>query len=133
MKTVIVGNTNGLKRGKTAIATSLTAMDQFQPLDSNQWHSADEAEHGTPVKAVNHFGRHVTEQGDILLVESIKKDTPARVEVLEIRAVDVDQLMEEDFQALGYTGRDDYMLDWGHIMGNRVWLIRIKHLGFLGN
>lgn len=98
MKSIIVGNTNGLKRGKNAIATAVTRADTYRTGDQ-QWRSAQGLEHGTMVDEVNHFGRHTTARGEVLRVESI--DGPAvKVEVQDIRLVEPDKLTDADFQSL---------------------------------
>lgn len=46
----------------------------------------------------------------------------------DIRAVETDKLTDQDFQALGYRDRADYMADWGEVFGGRVWLMKIRRL-----
>lgn len=125
MKTITVGNTHGLQQGKTAIATTLTRADTYRA--GEQWRPARNLPHNTSVEAVNHFGRHMTERGDILRVVSI--EGPAvQIEVQDIRAVETDKLTDQDFQALGYRDRADYMADWGDVFGSRIWLMKIRRL-----
>jgi hypothetical protein len=125
LKTIIVGNTNGLKRGKTAIATSLTRADTWRVGDS--WHGTQDLTHDTAVDEVNHFGRHTTARGEVLRVESL--DGPAvTVRILDIRAVEPDRLTETDFRALGYRDKADYASDWGEVMGDKIWLMRIEQM-----
>ena len=131
MQTIIVGNTHGLREGKNAIATAITRADMFR--QGSVWHSASVLEHNTVVEAVNHSGRHTTTTGEVLLVESLDSP-PVKVQVEDIKAVELDRLTDADFQALGYADRADYMADWGNVIGSRVWLMRIRRShGFSGN
>lgn len=125
MKSIVVGNTNGLKRGKTAIATALTRADTYRA--NGKWQSAQDLEHGTSVEAVNHFGRHTTERGEVLNAESIDGPT-VKIKVVDIQAVEPDRLTESDFRALGYTDQADYMADWGEVFGSKVWLMKVQRV-----
>jgi hypothetical protein len=125
VKTIVVGNKHGLSPGKTFIATPLTRADGYR--EGDKWYSAADLAHDTVVEAVNHFGRHTTETGETLLVKSLDSPT-VKVQVLRIRAVEVDKLTETDFRLLGYANRADYLADWGDVQGPRIWLIDIKRL-----
>lgn len=125
MQTIIVGNAHGLRDGKNAIATAITRADMFR--QGGEWHSAGELAHNTVVEAVNHFGRHTTTTGEVLMVEAL--DSPAvKVQVEDIKVVELDRLTDADFQALGYADLADYMADWGDVIGSRVWLMRIRRV-----
>lgn len=123
MKTIIIGH--ALKPGKTAIATALTKADTYRI--GAEWRSAQELAHNTAVEEVKHFGRHTTLKGEVLWAEA--PDSPAtQVQILDIRLVEPARLTEADFQALGYANRADYMADWGDILGDKIWLMRIKQV-----
>jgi hypothetical protein len=126
MKQVTVGNINGIRQGKRALAAPVTRADTYRTDEG--WRSAADLEHGTSVAEVNHYGRHTTAKGDRLLVKAIDGDK-AEVDVLDIRLVEPDKLTDQDFQALGYDNRTDYMTDWGDVFGPRIWLMNVRIVG----
>jgi hypothetical protein len=126
VKSIVVTSTDSFRHGKTALATGLTSADTYR--DGEQWQSAKDLPHNTYVSEVNHFGRHTTTKGEVMLVESLLGEPSVKVEVIDIRAVDPERLTSADFQALGYTDKAEYMGDWGEVFGSRIWLLHIRPL-----
>lgn len=126
MKSIVVGNVNGLRQGKRILVTGVTRADTYRPRDGT-WRGALDLPHGTAVQAVNIAGRHPFEVGDRLRVDAINGET-ADVEVIGIRLVETAQLTNADFQAAGYDDHDAYQRDWGDVMGDRLWFYHIKYL-----
>lgn len=126
MRKLFLGNTNGLKRGKTIIATPITRADTYRS-NGQGWQSAQALPHNTPVDEVNHFGRHSSVRGELVRIESLD-NPPVNVEIVDIRAVETDKLIDADFVSMGYRDRADYMADWGDVFGGRLWIMRIRRV-----
>ncbi len=124
MKSIRIVNVNGMKQGKAALLTSATKQDRYRI--GSVWYPLSTWQHGKQVDEVNHFGRHSTAIGDIINVKSIEGESVAQVKVLAIEMAEPERLADDDFQALGYASREEYMADWGSLFGQKTWLLRIK-------
>lgn len=126
MKSIVVGNVNGLRQGKRILVTGVTRADTHRTRDGT-WRGAIDLPHGVAVRAVNVAGRHQFAVGDKLHVDALNGET-ADVEITGIKLVETARLTDADFQAAGYDGRDAYQRDWGDVMGDRLWFYHIKYL-----
>lgn len=125
---IIILDHERMARSKTAMLTPATRQDQYRV--GARWHTFDPAdwEHGRAVDEVNHFGRHRTEVGDVIIAKRIDQVVIAHVQVQGIRMADTAKLTPDDLTALGYGSRAEFMADWGEAVSGRVWLMEIRHL-----
>lgn len=124
---IVVLNHERMKT-KRAMLTPATAQDQYRI--GEHWHDFDPAAwvHGQAVDEVNHFGRHRTEVGDVIIAKRIDQVVIAHVQVQAIRMADTARLTPDDIGALGYSSVQEFMADWGASVEGRVWLMDIRHL-----
>lgn len=127
-KRIVMLDAERMRRIKTAMIVQAPTGDRFRIGD--QWGvvSAESWNTGQAVDEVNHFNRHSTALGDVLIVERIDRVIVAHVQVTGIQMQHTDTLTDADIVALGYADRGEFMEDWGNAFAGRVWLMSIAHL-----
>lgn len=102
MRTIIVEDGKKLLGSrKGAIMTPVTKADQFKT--GEQWTPVGDLAHNAQVQAVRHFGRHTSEIGERLIVESDEEERIGTFEVMSIRLVETAQLTDADAALAGYA------------------------------
>lgn len=126
-KTRIILDHERMQRAKTAMLAMVTKQDRCRI--NGTWYSVNQRwQHGQPVEEVNHYGKHTTALGDVIIAQRIDEITIAHVQVNAIEMADTNQLTEADINALGYADRAEFNADWGEVFSGRCWLFRITHL-----
>lgn len=125
---MIAANPSRMQRTKTATLTMASNTDQFrigsawQPVNDETW------ENHKAVDEVNHFNRHRTAVGDVLIATRLD-DTPiVHLQVLSIEMANTRELTDADFDAMGYLSRADFDADWGVAASGKCWLMRVAHV-----
>jgi len=126
-RTVVLTADQGLPRDKTAMLTLVTPKDRA--LTPEGWRTASEMTRDQAVQQVEHFERHTSALGDVLIVEDAAQQPIAQVQIVQIRYVHCADLADEDIRALGFSTRADYDAQWsGRSRDYNGWLINIEHL-----
>jgi len=132
VKEVVLANAEELltRPHKTAILNGATRRDRYREPGS-EWQQADMArwQHGAVVEAVNHFGRHITQAGDVLAIMSF--DTMRIVQHARVRRImmcSVDALTESEAISLGYESVADFQAHHSELHGRHMWMVYIQRL-----
>lgn len=122
MTTILVHKGARLVTGPGAIATPATNRDQFRLGD--EWRSATDWTNGQQVEQVNHFGRHQTSIGDVVLVrDDDNMELVGQVLIALIRMAEVNTLTEQDVTDMGYNSLADIRARLGE---RRIWFMRTE-------
>jgi hypothetical protein len=115
---------------RTGFLAAGTRADRYRTTPDSSWQGIyDGWEEGKHVESVSHFGRHQTDRGDILILESLKGEVLAQVQVVDIIMVQNEALSDEHLQALGYASRQEYDQDYGRlIMSGKAWFFKVEHV-----
>jgi hypothetical protein len=125
---VAILNEERMQKLKTLLLTKATRSDRWRIDDT--WHTMQDSpwEHNQTVDEITHFGRHHTSTGDILIAERVDGTPIAHLQVLSMAMANTDDLTQPDYDALGYVSREDFSLDWGELLGGKVWRFKVERI-----
>lgn len=121
MRTMIVDRAERLLNANDAIMTPLTPADRY--FDGEQWHRPQNLAHDDPVHAVQHFGTHVSELGELIAIQS---NTTANIigqfQIMSISLIETLKLTETQVKALGFDTHGELLRKVGE---RRMWYMDV--------
>lgn len=129
MKAVMFNTQRILNGTKTAVLTAAVNSDTIQESEGATWQpvgSGFQTVPDHPVHAVNHFGRYISQTGELSTIRDLNTGQRFPVQIISIELVQIDQITDDQIRALGYPDRDAWDLEWGEVgHGGHGWLMTI--------